>query len=168
MMKKDVKFSMVCKGKKIADYLVNEKKYTIPFSAVIKYWSYATEEDVEWAKMSLLDDGNILFILTTGSDQGGVVCIWDTEEHKLIHISEGSYAIAATVYDGYVYTLCYMHHWGAEETFAITKATVGTMDAWADTQGEAITFNEYNGSDVDFKVDATGRRIIQDERSYSV
>ena len=124
-----ITFKMPCKGDTLGTYSVDGKEHSIPFAPIAKYWEYANEEDVEWAKMTLLDDGNLLIALTTASGQGGVVAIWDTGKDHLIHVSEGAYAVAANVYDGAVYTLCFVEHWGVKAYFIVTKVPLGRMDA---------------------------------------
>lgn len=163
-----ITFMMTCKGDTLGNYTMDDKEYSIPFAPIAKYWEYANEEDVERAKMTLLDNGNLLIALTTASGQGGVVAVWDTKKHQLIHISEAAFAVAASVYRGCVYTLCCISHWGAKDSFSVTKAPLGTMDAWKEWDEEKITFDEYDGSDVDFVVTDREYRIIMHEKEYSI
>lgn len=66
---------LVREGNVIAKYGSENLEGNIPFDQLRKYWSYANEEDTEWGTVESLDDENIIGILTTGSDQGGVVFI---------------------------------------------------------------------------------------------
>ena len=98
---------------------------------VKKYWEYANEEDLEGITVS--KNGNYTIVnLVTASGQGGVVAILDDQE-KLVHISNAEYGIVSTLYDGNVYTLCGIIHWGHPLSYTMTKTTFGTMDAWKET-----------------------------------
>ena len=98
---------------------------------VKKYWEYANEEDLEGITVS--KNGKYTIVnLVTASGQGGVVAILDDQE-KLVHISNAEYGIVSTLYDGNVYTLCGIIHWGHPLSYAMTKTPFGTMDAWRET-----------------------------------
>ena len=63
------------------------------------------------------------------SGQGGVVCVWDCEQNKLVHISEGSYCVAATLANGKLYTLHDISNYCMPYHLRVFSCPFGTMDA---------------------------------------
>lgn len=149
----------VVKGNIIAKFKTSSRESVIPFSALKKYWDYADEDDIEGGNMIPLNDGNILIFFTTASDQGGVVFIWDTEKDEIVHVSEGAYTIAASIYKGEVFTLRYIHYWGITPYLAWSKAPAKTMDAWSETEIHKIEGIDYCEGPISLTVDELGIHI---------
>ena len=97
-----------------------------------EYWDYAIEDDIEG--ISVFAEGDyVVAQFSVASGQGGVVTVWD-EEGKLVHISNGEYGIASTIFKGYVYTLCGIMYYGHPLSYIMTRSPLGTMDAWAEAE----------------------------------
>ena len=81
----------------LATYELNGKESKFPLEAIRKYWDYANEADLEGAKL-YTDDNNVVALLTTASDQGGVVVIWDAASEEITHISDASLTVDVDKY----------------------------------------------------------------------
>ena len=141
---------------------------------VKKYWQYANKEDLEGITVS--QNGNYTIVnLTTASGQGGVVAIWDDQE-KLVHISNAEYGIVSTLYDGNVYTLCGIIHWGHPLSYAMTKTPFGTMDAWKETDevegfkldDEGVHEAFHKGEDIKLEVKADKFVIFYGDKEIEI
>jgi len=138
------------------EYIKENAQYFIPFSALLPYWSYATAGDFEGGSAKVIDDCIVGFLLTA-SGQGGLVFVWDTLESKIIHASDGAYAIAATIYKNMVYCLCCITNYVTRAHFALFRSKIA-----ADTMAEsepidyecACNINDYNGDFASIKLEA--------------
>ena len=105
----------------------NDQEHQILFSAISKYWSYL-EDLFEGGTAKVV--GN--YIIGTGlgaSGQTGIVFIWDTEKDKLVHISEGAFAMDASILDNQVYVISETVIFGQRSHFELCRASFGTMNA---------------------------------------
>ena len=72
--------------------------FCIRYKDIRPYWDYASSDDFEGGTATISSDSDyLIFTMLTAGGQGVVVCVWDCIENKLIHISEGSYVITATI-----------------------------------------------------------------------
>lgn len=157
---------LVREGNVIAKYGSENLEGNIPFDQLRKYWSYANEEDTEWGTVESLDDENIIGILTTGSDQGGVVFIWNIKEEKFVHISEGAYAIGALLVNEKVYTLRYVHYWGVKDYIAWGETPLNTLDAITEVDLHKIENLDYHGDEISMHIDLDKVTIIYRGKVY--
>lgn len=167
-MRNILKFKLVCKDDVIAKYLSEGKEYEINYSTIKPYWFYASKADVESVRATLLDGDNLLFILITASGQGGVIFIWDTKAHKVIHVSEGAYAVAGAVYNDKVYAFRDVHHWGIEPYTAISEIGIETMDTYTEYEWERLNINDYHGGKTYLHVGPDGRKVSFADKEYLV
>ena len=111
------------------------RKLRIQYSDIEPFWAYAEPDSFEGGRAFVKDDYLIFTMLTAGG-QGGVVCVWDCNNDKLVHISDGSYCVAAALADGKLYTLCDISYFGMPYHLRIFSCPFGSMDA--DTEGTAL------------------------------
>ena len=137
---------LVCMGNVIALYRREGHGGSVLFSALSEYWQYSNEEDVEEAILQPMSDGNILGILTTAQGQGGIVFIWDTLRDIPVHLSEVSYAIAATVFDDKVFALRYIRYWGIEPHAMLSSAPLNAVDLITEPDSRPVNVGNYDGS----------------------
>ena len=88
--------------KYILTYEVNGKKGSIKYSDLRKYYEYATKDDCEYIYADICED-KIIICFTVAQGQGGVVAVWDTVTNQFTHVSNGEYALAATIYKDNIY-----------------------------------------------------------------
>lgn len=102
----------------------NGQAYKFELDRLYFYWSDG-KNGIEKGHAEVYDDNpNYLFIiLTTASDQSGIVAIVDMSEDKIVHIHEGAFAIKAIKVDGYVLTLYGVYYYGCpfHNMIGITK-----------------------------------------------
>ena len=100
----------------------------LSLSDLEEYWQYANDDEIE--SISVSTNGKyVIAEFSVASGQGGVVTVWD-EDGRLVHISNGEYGIASTIFKGYVYTLQAICFYGHPLSYAMAKVPFGTMDAW--------------------------------------
>ena len=70
-----------------------------------------------------------MFTFLIASDQAGLVIVYDAEQDKVIHVSDGAYCIAAFIFDEYLYHLCAVHNYSCPNHWQMYAVKTGTMDA---------------------------------------
>ncbi|MBR1597392.1 MAG: hypothetical protein IJ661_00600 [Lachnospiraceae bacterium] len=164
---------LVLKEDVLATYELDGKESKLPLEAIRKYWDYANEADLEGAKL-YTDDNNVVALLATASDQGGVVVIWDAASEEITHISDASYTVAVDIYEGKVFTLSFIQSFGTPLTAKMFIEPVGTMDAFKeadeDRNFEFEELSDYDGdaSDVSLTVDADNYIINIKDKEFVV
>ena len=103
--------------------------FCIGYKDIRPYWDYASSDDFEGG-LAIISGDYLVFTMMTAGGQGGVVCVWDCNENKLIHISEGSHVITATVANNKVYKLHNVSCWGVASHLNVSTSPLGTMNAW--------------------------------------
>ena len=78
----------------------------------------------------------MIFTFLTASGQGGVVCVWDCAQNKLVHISGGAYCVSATLADGKLYMLRDISNFCTPYHLRVFACPFGTMDA--NVEGAAL------------------------------
>ena len=114
--------------------------FNIYYSDIRPYWFHSKPSGFEGGRAYGIGD-YVLFTMLTGSRQGGVVCVWDCNQNKLVHISNGDYCSAATIYEDKVLTLCDIYNYRVRERLEVYSYTFGTMDAWG--EGTQIISDHY-------------------------
>ena len=125
-----------------ATYDIQGEKHELLLKGIEPYWQYANETDIEQITVRAVDN-YIIAVFTVASGQGGVVTVWNADG-ELIHISSGSFGLASTIFDGYVYTLCAVINWGHPLSFSLKRIRLGAMDAFEEDSDEVegFVFNE--------------------------
>lgn len=132
----------------LLQYEVNGAIHTIPFSAILSYWKYATADDFEGGH-AYVSGLHIIGFITVASGQGGVIFVWNAITHKIEHISDGAYVISVILYHNMIYSLCVITNYFMSAKFCLYKIEFGTKDI--DLEACVVKFNcsysidEYNG-----------------------
>lgn len=103
--------------------------FNISYRDIRPYWNYATQMDFEYGK-AIVSGDNLIFCILTAEGQGGVACVWDCNENKLIHISEASYFVSAAIANDRIYILHNIFCWGVASHLRVSAIPLGVMDAW--------------------------------------
>lgn len=156
----------------LAAYEKDGKADEIRLEDIRPYWDYANEDDIEGARLYVRDE-RIVALLSVASGQGGVVVIWDAESRRIVHVSEAAYAVAADLFDGYVYTLSAIQNFETTFTAKLSKSPVGTMDAFKESEVEDFEFDkieDYDGNydHIDLQVEADRVIIWIEDKSYTI
>ncbi|SCY73076.1 hypothetical protein SAMN02910292_02697 [Lachnospiraceae bacterium XBB2008] len=119
----------VSEGDVFISYVKDSQEKTIPFSAIKPLWNYADASEGEYSEAFVDDDEKTIWgLFIIASMQGGIIIGWDTEQDKVIHISEAAYAEDFDIYDGYVYSVCYVSNFRTKPRYEVFRTKVGTMD----------------------------------------
>ena len=143
------------------EYSKENAEYFVPFSALLPYWSYATSDNFEGGSAKAVDNYIVGFLLTA-SGQGGLVFVWDTSGKKIIHASDGAYAIATTIHKNAVYCLCCITNYVTRAHFALfrSKIAAGVMVENEPMEYEcACNINDYNGDFSSIELEAEGGQL---------
>ena len=93
--------------------LVNGEEYRVSYSDLQKYFADANPDTIERARC-YYDEANacVVALYTVASGQGGGVFVWDVASKKIVHVSDGSFAIKSAVHQGNVFTLRHISFYG--------------------------------------------------------
>lgn len=76
----------------------------------------------------------IIGIIRIAQGQGNFIVGWDTDEKKIVHVSNGEFAERVFMYDGYVYSVCEVCCYGVKAHLAADRVKFGTMDRCGETE----------------------------------
>ena len=107
----------------------------IRYSDIQPYFADAEASSFESGRCFIMGD-NLIFTFITSDGQGGVVCVWDCIQNKLVHISDGAYCVAATLDIGKLYTLHDITNFVTPYHLRVFVCPFGTMNA--NTEGTAL------------------------------
>ena len=159
--------TMVAEGDDFIEYKTDKGDGKILFSAIKPYWDHADGDEFERGFADVIDDNHILAVILVASEQGGILVVWNAETQTIEHVSQAAFCQAATVYDGDVYTLSYVHQWGVTPFVIIEKCKYGIMDASAECETVIKTSADYfldnyrgNFDDLNLEMDDKGIRVF--------
>ena len=76
----------------------------------------------------------VIGIIRIAQGQGNFIVGWDTDEKKIVHVSNGEFEERVFMYDGYVYSVCEVCWYGVKAHLAADRVEFGTMDRWGETE----------------------------------
>jgi len=76
----------------------------------------------------------VIGIIRIAQGQGNFIVGWDTDEKKIVHVSNGEFAERVFMHDGYVYSVCEVCCYGVKAHLAADRVEFGTMDRWGETE----------------------------------
>lgn len=152
---------LVAKNKTLLTYEFNGESREIKFSDLSGYWEYAKEDYFESGTAEESND-YIIGTITTASGQGGIVYVWNKLENKLIHISDGAFAVSSALIDNSVYLLRFISSWGKRGRFAVTKTPFGVLNS--EEEGEIVADGidnlKWNGNLDDIKLNIVDSKLV--------
>lgn len=141
----------------------------ILFSDIEPFWSYANEDDFEGGYANIKDD-YIIFTILVASSQGGVIVIWDTKKDCVVHISEGSYCLTASIYKDRVFYLCDVCNYTMPSHYQMYSIPLYTMDSYKEGtrlyNQNPCKITENNIKSIRLKVDEAGISVIVNNNAY--
>ena len=97
---------------------INEQHQEITLDMLKDIWhdiSGGERQDIEYINAEIYG-GFVVCCASVAQGQDGIVFIWDTDKQKIVHYSDGKFAVKATIHDDKVYVLRVVSHWGVKLT----------------------------------------------------
>lgn len=143
----------------------NGKKQYITLRMVREIWHDITDgnrADIEYINAEICGV-YIVCCASVSQGQGGIVFIWDTEQQKIVHCSDGRFAVKATVRFDKVYVLREISHWGVPAHLELDYCDFGTMSEGCNVtpiELDKITSETLANSPADYTIDFDGNAPV--------
>lgn len=123
----------------IAELIIGNETQTIEYAHLKEIAPQFDRDDVEgiWLDNS---EKIVLGIIFIAQGQGSIIIAWDTEQGKLVHVSNGSYSEVLLLDGEYIYSLCDVSCWGVRSHLEMHKYKFGTIDMFC--EGEELEIND--------------------------
>ena len=154
----------LCAASDFCDRAQQDKKYarllddeghvlfSFELEKLYKCWIPGESEEYEYlhVKRSSTSPEYVIIVMTTASDQGGIVAVVDMTSGEIVHYHDGEYAVSAEIYKDYVITIRGVHHWGIKPYKCVDAVKFGTKE---NITGEGqIRIDESIGDDFLYKI----------------
>lgn len=116
--------------------------------------SNGSRDDIEYLSADLYDD-LLVCCAYVSQGQGGIVFVWDTSKEKIVHYSDGNFAVKAAINNDIVYVLRMVSFWGQEAHLEMDCCPLGTMEE--DNDVSAVELDE-----------ETAHLLINDPQNYVI
>ena len=116
-------------GNTLIDITVKEEHQTVTFDMLKEIWhdiSGCESRDIEYINADVFCV-YVVCCASVSQGQGGIVFVWDTEQRKIVHYSNGEFAVKAAVHDNKVYVLREVSCWGVTAHLELDYCDFGTM-----------------------------------------
>lgn len=116
-------------GNTLIDITVKEEHQALTLDMLKEIWHDISEferHDIEYINAEVCGE-LVVCCVTTAQGQGGIVFIWDTEQRKIVHYSNGKFAVKAAVHDNKVYVLREVSCWGVTAHLELDYCDLGAM-----------------------------------------
>ena len=113
----------------IMDISANGQHQYVTLDMLKEIWNDIADgnrADIEYINAEVSDDF-VICCLTVSQGQGGIVFVWDTDKQKIVHYSDGKYAVRAVINDNKVYVLRVVSYWGVTAHLELDYCDFGTM-----------------------------------------
>ena len=124
-------FEYVANQRTLIKASTDEWHVCIKYADIRPYWAEARPSLLENGR-AFIEGNYLIFTMLIANGQGGVVCVWDCANNILMHVSEGSYCVAATVANGKLYTLRDISNYCMPYHLRLYSCPFGTMDAYSE------------------------------------
>ena len=119
------------KDKAVLSAKLDDKEVFLTYHQLSSFGRDLSSDDVE--EVSAVVNGHLIVGTVTGyKGQSGVIFVWDPAEDRIIHITNGEFAIRAILNNNKVYSLHYISYWGKEPEFAVHSEKLGFRNALHD------------------------------------
>ena len=105
----------------------NDKRLFLLYRRIAQYNKGLTKANTEEVSV-ILNDHMIVGTITAFKGQAGIVFVWDLDKNRIIHVSDGSYAVRVTLFNNIVYSLHFVSSWGKKAEFQLRCTDFGTKD----------------------------------------
>lgn len=114
-------------GNTIIDITVKEEHQEITLDMLKEIWhDISDSKDIEYINAEIFGE-YVVCCASVSQGQGGIVFIWDTKQRKIVHYSNGEFAVKAAVHDNKVYVLREVSCWGVTAHLELDFCDFGTM-----------------------------------------
>lgn len=116
-------------GNAIIDIIVEEQHQVITLDMLKEIWRDISEcerQDIEYINAEIFGEYAVC-CASVSQGQGGIVFIWDTDQKKIVHFSDGRFAVKAAIHDTKVYVLRVVSYWGVTAHLELDYCDFGTM-----------------------------------------
>lgn len=104
-----------------------EKELPLLYRRLAQYNKDLTSMNVEEVSVSECDH-LIVCAATAYKGQTGLVFVWDLVKNRIIHISDGEFAVRVLLIDDKVYSLHFVSYWGKNPEFKLNCMKLGNKD----------------------------------------
>ena len=116
-------------GNTLIDITVKEDHQALTFDMLKEIWhdiSDCESQDIEYINADVFGK-YIVCCVSVSQGQGGIVFIWDTEQRKIVHYSNGEFAVKAAIHENKVYVLREVSCWGVTAHLELDCCDFGIM-----------------------------------------
>lgn len=109
------------------DYCLDGKKGYINFSDLTQYCDIEFDDIDDYYARYI--SGNLEIVLSGFDGQWGLICVWDINNNKFVHVSNGECCLRTLIKDNKVYSLCSVEAYGVEQHFELSSIDFGVIDS---------------------------------------
>ena len=125
-----------------------KESYAFDCTRLSSYSADVRDYEIEYVFADITDN-YLTVIVTVASGQAGIIAVVDVDADKVVHIQNGSYAVAALVSEKNVISFHDVASYGHAPFYAIDITEFGNMNMEADSKTIKVTYEPdfYNGKD---------------------
>lgn len=152
-------------GNTLIDITVKDEHQTVTFDMLKEIWHDISDGEIDGLEYINADVFGVYVVCcaSVSQGQGGIVFIWDTEQRKIVHCSNGEFAVKAAVHDNKVYVLREVSCWGVTAHLELDYCDFGTMSEESSVTpiklDEAVSSRLANSPD-DYIIDFEGNTSV--------
>ncbi len=115
----------------------------------------------------------IVGTVTAYKGQTGIIFVWDPMKNRIVHVSDGEYAVRAILHNKMVYSLHFISLWGKEPKFQLCCMNLGTKDPCIAPVKipipEAVTYHKWlNNENIELKVLNQKLHVVFDRDEFEI
>ena len=140
-------------GNKI-QVITETSTYIFDCSKLSAYSTDVKDYDIEYIYANLINNKYLCVIVTVASGQAGIIAVVDIVADKIIHVHNGSFAMAALVLNDKVISFHFISYWGHIPSYTIESTDLNNMSM--ETESKIFKIQSEISLDLsDGKVDMT-------------
>ena len=113
--------------KAVLSVQTGDKRQFLLYRRIAQYNKDLTKTNTEEVSVSV-NKQMIVGTITAFSGQTGIVFVWDLLKNRIIHVSNGAYAVRSILFNNKVYSLHFVSSWGKKPEFQLHSMDFGTKD----------------------------------------
>lgn len=125
-----------------------KESYTFDCTRLSSYSADVRDYEIEYVFADITNN-YLTVIVTVASGQAGIIAVVDVDTDKVVHIQNGSYAVAALVSDKNVISFHDVASYGHSPFYAVDITDFGNMSMEAESKTMKVSYEPdfYNGKD---------------------
>lgn len=113
---------------------MDDKELFLTYDQLSAFGRELSSDDAE--EVSAVFNGDLIVGTVTGyNGQAGMIFVWDPVEDRIVHVTNGEFAVRAILNNNKVYSFHYISYWGKQPEFAVYCEDLGCRDAHHDPSG---------------------------------